>query len=76
MDILTSEDFVSAVVDGRLDCRVVIDNDCVHAFQQDIDGKEEEYGENWILIFDFDGKGPQGVLLDLFVALGVKAELS
>jgi len=75
MEILTSEEFVSAVIDDHLDCRVIVGKDFVKSYQRDDDGEEMEYGERWKLIFDFDGKGPKGVLVDLLLALGVDAEL-
>jgi hypothetical protein len=58
----TTSDFVKAVQTGAFTGRVIVDNDCVNAFE----GDEE--------VCDFEGSGPEGALIDVLAALGANAE--
>lgn len=62
MKYQTTDEFVKAVKDGKFSGKVVVDNDCVNAYE----GGEE--------VFDFEDAGPEGVLIDVLTALGVNAE--
>lgn len=58
----TTEAFVKAVQAGVFTGRVIVDNDCVNAYE----GDEE--------VCDFEDAGPEGALVDVLEALGTKAE--
>lgn len=58
----TTKAFVKAVQAGGFAGSVIVDNDCVNAYE----GDEE--------VCDFEDNGPEGALIDVLSALGVSAE--
>lgn len=58
----TTDEFVKAVQAGEFTGRVIVDNDCVNAYQDD-----EE-------VCDFEDSGPEGALIDVLASLGANAE--
>jgi hypothetical protein len=58
----TISEFVTAAKEGHFTGRVIVDNDQVYAYE----GDEE--------VCDFEDCGPEGALIEVLTALGVKAE--
>ncbi len=57
-----TQSFVEAVQNKSFDGRVVIDNDCVYAYDR---------GQ---LVFDFEGRSPDGAFLLVLEALGANVD--
>lgn len=57
--------FLEACHTGEFTGHVIVDNDCVGAYQPtSIDGDTEH-------VFNFGGEGPEGALIDVLTQLGV-----
>ena len=68
MKYQTFEQLAAAAKSGEFTGTVIVDNDCVHAFQPDADDGGNE------MVFNFNGEGPEGALVELLNGLGVNAE--
>lgn len=60
----TIAEFLDAAKSGEFTGRVIIDNDCVSAYQDD-----EK-------VFDFEGDGPDSALFSILKHLGINAEFA
>lgn len=56
------EELAAAAKAGEFTGNVIVDNDCVDAYQD---------GEN---VFDFDGEDPGGALIKILEQMGIKAD--
>lgn len=67
MKYKTLKEFIAAANAGGFTGSVVIDKDCVTAYEDNQDGEPEE-------VFNFGGDTPEAVLFDVMLTLGIRAE--
>jgi hypothetical protein len=59
-----TKEFIDRLSDPTFKPKIIVDNDCIEAYYR---GK---------LVFDFEGEGPQGALVNVLKALGAKVDFA
>ena len=65
----TLEELCAAAKSGEFTGHIIVDNDCVGAYQPMGDDDSE-------CVFDFGGEGPEGALIDILTFMGLDADRS